>query len=90
MLKLSENPPPVGPSATGLADLTGQWWVGRTRSRFEKRFAWKLHHVGIAYFLPLIERVRMSGCRKRRVMLPLFPGYVFFCGTPDDRSMAMA
>ena len=89
MLRIDENPPALLPDTETLADLTGRWWVAHTKSRFEKAFAWDLLQRGIGYFLPLIERVRMSGGRKRRVMAPLFPSYVFFCGDDEDRYTAM-
>ena len=89
VLKVTENPPIRPEGAETLAELTGQWWVGHTKSRFEKAFAWDLLSQGIEYFLPLIERVRISGGRKRRVMAPLFPSYVFFCGSDEDRYRAM-
>jgi hypothetical protein len=89
VLKLDENPPMVLPDAEALGELAGQWWVGHTRSRFEKAFAWDLLHRGIAYFLPMIERVRLSRGRRYRVLEPLFSSYVFFCGTADDRYVAM-
>lgn len=89
MLKISETPPVLPPSVKRLADITGQWWVGHTKSRFEKVFAWDLLGRGIGYFLPLIERVRISGGKKRRVLAPLFPSYVFFCGSDEDRYEAM-
>jgi len=90
MLKMSENPPCVSPAAESLGVFTGRWWVAHTKARFEKAFAWDLVHRGIAYFLPLIQRVRMSGGRKRRVLMPLFASYVFFCGSEEDRYRAMA
>lgn len=90
MLKLSDNPPMLPDGAASVADLAGRWWVAHTKSRFEKAFAWELLRRRTGYFLPLIERVRVSGGRKRRVLLPLFPGYVFLCGTEDDRHAAMA
>lgn len=90
MLKLSDNPPMLSPEVASLTDLTGCWWVGHTKGRFEKAFAWDLHRRGIGYFLPLIERVRVSGGKKRRVLMPLFPSYVFFCGQKSDRYEAMA
>jgi len=89
VLRIDENPPALLPDTETLADLTGRWWVAHTKSRFEKAFAWDLLQRGIGYFLPLIERVRMSGGRKRRVMAPLFPSYVFFCGDDEDRYTAM-
>jgi transcriptional antiterminator RfaH len=89
MLKLSDNPPQIPPGAGSIARLEGAWCVAHTRARFEKAFAWDLLHRGIAYFLPMMERVRVSGGRKRRVMVPLFTSYVFFCGSDSDRHAAM-
>lgn len=89
MLKSGDNPPITPPRVESLIDLPGPWWVGHTRARFEKTFAWDLDRRGIGYFLPMVERVRVSGGRKRRVMQPLFPGYVFFCGESAARYDAM-
>ena len=89
MLKLWENPPILSPEVQSLAELCGQWWVGHTRPRCEKAFAWDLLRSGIRYFLPMIERVRVSGGRKRRVLLPLFASYVFFRGDEADRAGAV-
>jgi len=89
MLKLSENPPMVTPAARSVTDITGHWWVAHTKARNEKAFAWDLYRRNIGYFLPLVERVTMSGGRKRHVLMPLFPSYVFFCGSEDDRYGAM-
>ncbi len=90
MQKIPQTPPMFATDATTLADITGQWWIGHTRSRFEKTFAWDLRGRGIDYFLPLVERVRISGGRKRHVMAPLFPSYVFFCGGESIRYEALA
>lgn len=89
MLKESENPPILSPDAETVAELTGQWWVGHTKSRFEKTFAWDLLRSGIKYFLPMVQRVKVSGGKKRNVLAPLFPSYVFFCGSEEDRYRAM-
>ena len=35
------------------------------------------------------EKVIFSGGRKRRLMVPLFTSYVFFCGTEQDRYIAL-
>lgn len=73
----------------GVEQMPGRWWVAHTKARFEKVFAWDLFSRGIGYFLPMIERVRVSGGRKRRVLMPLFTSYVFFCGGERDRYQAM-
>ena len=102
MLALSENPPAVWPADVPVEELSAaparrgqgapscQWWVAHTKARFEKAFAFDLIARRVPYFLPMIERVRVSGGRKRRAMMPLFGGYVFFCGTRDDRYEALA
>ena len=73
MLKVSENPPRMHPGAGTLTDLAGTWWVAHTKARSEKALAWDLLRRDIGYFLPLLGRVRFSGGRKRRVLMPLFP-----------------
>jgi len=90
MLKLSENPAILTSEVESLAELTGTWWIAHTKARFEKVFAWDMSSCGIGYFLPMWEKVIFSGGRKRRVMMPLFTSYVFFCGTDEDRYRAMA
>ena len=90
MLKLSENPAILTSKVESLAELTGTWWIAHTKARFEKVFAWDMLSRGIGYFLPMWEKVIFSGGRKRRVMMPLFTSYVFFCGTDEDRYRAMA
>jgi len=90
MLKLSENPAILTSEVESLAELTGTWWIAHTKARFEKVFAWDMLSRGIGYFLPMWEKVIFSGGRKRRVMMPLFTSYVFFCGTDGDRYKAMA
>jgi hypothetical protein len=89
MLKLSENPSILTPEVESLSELKGTWRVAYTKARFEKVFAWDLLSHGIGYFLPMREKVIFSGGRKRRIMLPLFTSYVFFCGTELDRYAAM-
>ncbi len=89
MLKLSENPAILTPEVESLTELCGTWWVGHTKPRFEKAFAWDMLSYGIGYFLPMREKVIFSGGRKRRVMIPLFTSYVFFCGTEKDRYTAL-
>ena len=89
MLSLSENPSILTPEVGSLTELYGTWWIAYTRPRFEKAFAHDMQRMGIGYYLPMIERVRVSGGRKRRVMAPLFVSYVFFCGSDEDRHAAM-
>jgi transcriptional antiterminator RfaH len=89
MLKLADNPDILYPTTDDLTSIPGTWWVAQTKSRCEKAFATDLAARGIAYFLPMVERLTYSGGRKRRVMMPLFSGYVFFCGNELDRHAAL-
>jgi transcription antitermination factor NusG len=90
MLKLCENPAILTPHIESLVELTGTWWLAYTKPRFEKTFAWDMFNHGIGYFLPMREKIIFSGGRKRRIILPLFTSYVFFCGTENDRYTALA
>lgn len=90
MIKLSDNPPMRYDLADDFTTEGDTWWVAHTKSRFEKALAWDLIRQGTSYFLPMVERTRISSGRKRRVMMPLFPSYVFFCGDEETRYQAMS
>jgi transcription antitermination factor NusG len=89
MLKVSDNPPMLTPTARALSDLRGQWWVACTRGQHEKALARYLLARGLGYFLPMHERVTFWRREKRRSLLPLFPCYVFLCGDEHDRLIAL-
>lgn len=63
------------------------WYAVWTRSRQEKVIARTLAALGFNHFLPLVEEERQWSDRRKRVSLPLFPGYLFvrLRGTPDER-----
>jgi len=85
MLKVSENPPIIWPQVESIRDFEGQWWVVHTRSRNEKALAHDLISKDISYFLPMSWKVSRKSRRKIRSLLPLFSGYLFFCGKENDR-----
>ena len=85
MLKVSENPPIIWPQAESIRDFSGQWWVVHTRSRNEKALAHDLMSKNISYFLPMSWKVRRRSRRTIRSFLPLFSGYLFFCGQENQR-----
>lgn len=89
MLKLSDNPPMRPPEIRSIRELTGTWWVAHTKARNEKAFAWDLVRRGVGHFLPMIEKITFSGGRRRQNLVPVFGGYVFFCGSDEDRYHAM-
>ncbi len=85
MLKVSENPPIIWPQVESIREFSGQWWVVHTRSRNEKALAHDLMSKDISYFLPMSWKVRRKSRRTIRSFLPLFSGYLFFCGQEDQR-----
>lgn len=84
-LKLSENPPVIWPEDKTVRDFKGSWWVAHTKARNEKALAWDLLRKNIQYFLPLTWKVHKNKNRTLRSLIPLFSGYLFFCGVEEDR-----
>ena len=85
MLSASENPPIIWPVQDSVIDFTGTWWVAHTKSRNEKALAHDLINRSINYFLPMTWKVRRKSRRTIKSLLPLFSGYVFFCGDENQR-----
>src|SRR5580698_4072792 len=63
------------PSRT--AEAPQQWFAAYTRSHHEKCVAEQLHARTVEHFLPLYQTVRSWKDRRKRMELPLFPGYIF-------------
>ncbi len=53
------------------------WYALYTRSRFEKKLLVELTDRSIEVFLPMREVLSRWKDRKKKVWLPLFPGYIF-------------
>lgn len=69
---VSAMPPGVTPARAPLL-----WYAVHTRSRHEKLVAQQLEEKGVEHFLPLHEVMRQWSDRRKLVVLPLFPGYLF-------------
>jgi transcription antitermination factor NusG len=67
--------------------LTPQWYALYTRSRFEKKMLSELTDRSIDVFLPMREVLSRWKDRKKRIWIPLFPGYIFVnhVDTPENR-----
>ncbi len=90
VLKLEENPAVSYPDDCLYREqYRGQWWVAHTKARNEKALAWQLCKMEVPYYLPLIEKTTKKGKRKFKSLLPLFGGYLFFCGDDEDRYKAL-
>ena len=85
MLKPSDNPPMSWPEGKTLREFAGRWWVAHTKSRNEKALAGDLAGKKISYFLPMTWKVKKIRGRTIKSLLPLFGGYLFFCGEERQR-----
>ncbi|MFZ1729606.1 MAG: UpxY family transcription antiterminator [Bacteroidota bacterium] len=63
-----------------------KWRVLYVRPRYEKKVEQQLLDAEIEVFLPLHEVVRQWSDRKKKVILPLFPGYLFVHVDEKERS----
>lgn len=65
------------------------WWLVHTKPRQEKSIARPLLAQKIAYFLPQIEKILISGGRQRSSFVPLFSGYLFLYANDAERLRAL-
>ncbi len=74
-----------GPGREILAEP--QWYALYTRSRFEKKMLGELTDRNIDVFLPMREVLSRWKDRRKKIWIPLFPGYIFVhhVNTPENR-----
>jgi len=65
------------------------WWVLYTRARQEKSLARDLLTRAISFYLPLVPRRLLIRGRAVPSYVPLLTGYVFVCGSDEDRVRAL-
>jgi len=67
--------------------LKPEWYALYTRSRFEKKMLSELSDRNVEVFLPMREILSRWKDRKKRIWVPLFPGYIFInqVDTPENR-----
>ena len=72
-------------------NLAGRWWGAHTKPRNEKSLAGELGQQGIIHYLPLLARQTRSRATRRvsRSVIPVFPGYLFFNATDEQRIRAL-
>ena len=70
--------------------LDGPWWLVHTKARNEKALAADLDYLGIGCYLPLAHTSRRYGGRTVSIDIPLFPGYLFLSGGPEERLAALS
>ncbi len=69
----------------GISETERVWWVVYTKSRQEKALARDLLAHQIPFYLPQVERDLIIRRRRFRTLVPVFPGYLFLFGAPDER-----
>lgn len=62
-----------------------RWFAVHTRYQHENKVAATLTSRGMKVFLPTYDAVHRWSDRKKRVTIPLFPGYLFFANEIDRR-----
>lgn len=63
------------------------WWMARLHSRCEKATASLLKEMGMNFFLPVLDILKISTKGRKNVyQLPLYPGYIFIAGEKDIES----
>jgi transcription antitermination factor NusG len=65
------------------------WYAVYTRANHERRVAGQLRERGVENFLPQYESVRKWKDRRVRLLMPLFPGYVFVHLALQDRLLVL-
>jgi len=68
--------------------LDKKWYAVHTRSRHEKVVAAQLRGRGVDTYLPLVEEIHRWSDRRKRVQVPLFPGYTFIHAPDSAETMA--
>jgi transcription termination/antitermination protein NusG len=66
----------VGKTFNSLNSIRN-WYVAYTAPRAEKKVAKRLDMVGIEYYLPTREEFRKWSDRYKKIIVPVFPSYIF-------------
>jgi transcription antitermination factor NusG len=67
-----------------------KWYVLQTRPRNEDIVYRQIKLKGIEAFLPQVEKIRIWSDRKKKIYLPLFPGYIFVHANEEERFKAIS
>lgn len=67
-----------------------KWFVVHTKPKNEKKVFEQIQGKDIEAYLPLVETIRYWSDRKKKLQVPLFPGYVFVHGDESERLKAIS
>jgi transcription termination/antitermination protein NusG len=66
-----------------------RWFVFYTKPNFEKKVDSQCKDLDIESYLPIHTVIRKWSDRKKKVEVPLFPGYIFVLGNEKERLTAL-
>jgi transcription antitermination factor NusG len=66
-----------------------KWYVLQTKPRNEAVVHKQIMSKDIESLLPQVEKIRIWSDRKKKILQPLFPGYVFVHGNEEERLRAI-
>ena len=67
-----------------------KWFVIQTKPRNEKKVFEQIVKKDIEVFLPLLQTIRLWSDRKKKIQVPMFPGYIFVHGNENERVNAIS
>jgi transcription termination/antitermination protein NusG len=73
---MESNKQLVGKTSDSLNSIRN-WYVAYTSPRAEKQVAKRLEMAGIEYYLPVREEFRQWSDRLKKIIVPVFPSYIF-------------
>ena len=65
-------------------EYSSSWYALHTAPRAEKKVKERLEEQGIENYLPLKIETRIWSDRKKKIAVPLIPGYIFVCVSAND------
>ena len=65
------------------------WYAVYTKPRSEKKVTERLSYDGFEMYCPLMKTLRQWSDRKKKVQVPMFPGYVFVRISEIERSLIL-
>lgn len=68
-----------------MVDRKSYWHVIYVRQKYERAISARLDELGVENLLPLTKTVRIYKSQKRKVVVPMFPGYLFLNAYPGKR-----
>lgn len=76
-------------SDPSTVEQTNSWWLLHTKPRQEKKLAEQLRAFELPHYLPVTKNKAVTRGKVRYSWSPLFSGYLFLMGTPEQRLRAL-